>query len=546
MALFKGLFANKKYGENQEADVPSTMASIISKTRNKDGQIELQINVATPEGVPEGEGASTSSGNTANILATLTQETSTNINSIVNAYEDIFEEEDEEAHQRALSEEPDEEVICNQRVTGNSGQVYNQKDIYNAKVSLALLRQTKNVLDMNHSHLKLTDVRNKEVMEKYHQALLLLNASEKKAMDLITDMKQSTQFNWVNFLKAHARRQQHVLRGGDRKGKQPLKTSGSDSSKNGKKTQKSAPIGNVSQNDPDPDDDPSSDSSSEDDDSDSDDDFQDAQMPRVTPRRRTARTRSTSRDTSRRRDNDMPLVKFDGKEDVSGWIHQMELTQDDMGWSDRKLCRVALRCLDKKAAVWLQTLHQRGFTFSNWKGTDGLRKKLETRFGESTKGVGRTYQTMLQRQDESAEDFYDRASQAVALRDRKWKRSYLESQRDLCGVLLGGFPQNMLDAIGDKLEDQSNPEKMLRLAKAYEKKRNKKNQQTQAHNKQKNKSTNAATAKTENWCRKCPEADHLWKDCPARKKGKQQQTQSNAATAKASNAPKNYHEDFRL
>jgi len=545
MALFKGLFANKKYGENQEAEVPSSMASIISKTRNADGRIELQINVATPEN-PQ-EGTSSTAPATDNSLAALTQETSANINNVVNAYEDLFEEEDEEAQTRALSEEPDEEVICNQRITGNSGKVYNQKDVYNAKVSLALLRQTKNVLDMNHSHLKLTDVRNKQVLEKYHQALLCLNANEKKAMDLITDMKQSTQFNWVTFLRDHARKQQYVLRSGDKKGKKPLKSSGSDSSKSGKKTNKSAPVPDVTQNDPDPDDDPSSDSSSSDNDSDSDDDdFQDAQLPNRTPQRRSARTRSSSRDTSRRRDNDMPLVKFDGKEDVAGWIHQMELTQDDMGWSDRKLCRVALRCLDKKAAVWLQTLHQRGFTFSHWKGSDGLKKKLETRFGESTKGVGRTYQTMLQRQEESAEDFYDRASQAVALRDRKWKRSYLESQRDLCGVLLGGFPQHMLDAIGDKLEDQSDPEKMLRLAKAYEKKKNKKAQNHQHQGKQKNKNTNATSAKTDNWCRKCPDADHYWKDCPAKKKGKQQQQQTNATQAETSRPAKNYREDFRL
>jgi len=538
MALFRGLFVNKKTGETP--DVPSNLAAVVSKTRDKDGRIELQINVATPED-PQAGGTSTAAS-TADILATLTNETSNNINAIVNSYEDLFDDEEDSNAQRADSEEPDDEVICNRKITGNSGQVYTQRDIYNAQLSLALLRQTRNVLDMNHSHLKPGDVRNKDVLKKYNEAIVTLRESEAKAINLITDMKSSTQFNWVRFLKTHAKKQQQLLRSSsERKGKTPKKsTSSSDSNK---KTTKNSmhdttvPIFNTG----DPDDDPSSSDDSSDEDS--DDEFEDAR-PQPTPRKRTPSRRTRSRDASGHRRNDMPLIKFDGKEDVAGWIHQMELTQDDMGWSDRQLCRVALRCLDKTAAVWLQTLHKRGFTFSSWKGSNGLRKRMETRFGECTKGVGRTYQTMLQRSDENAEHFYDRASQAVALRDRKWKRSYEESQRDLCGVLLGGFPQNMLDAIGEKLEDQSDPDKMLRLAKAWEKKKGKKPNSQQGQSKKK--STNA-TNSDKNWCRRCPDADHLWKDCPKRNKTKKQPQQDSAvATASATAALQDFEEDFQL
>jgi len=330
-----------------------------------------------------------------------------------------------------------------------------------------------------------------------------------------------------------------------RKGKTPKKsTSASDSSKNGKKNKMhdtTVPIFNTG----DPDDDPSSSDDSSDSDSD-DDDFQDAHaQPRVTRRKGMSSHRSCSRDGSGKRRNDMPLIKFDGKEDVAGWIYQMELTQDDMGWSDRQLCKVALRCLEKTAAVWLQTLHKRGFTFSTWKGSEGLRKRMETRFGECTKGVGRTYQTMLQRSEETVEQFYDRASQAVALRDRKWKRSYEESQRDLCGVLLGGLPQNMLDAIGEKLEDQADPDKMLRLAKAWEKKKGKKPSSNQGHNR--NKNTHATNNESKNWCRKCPEGNHLWKDCPIRNKNKKQQQKDSAvASTTTSVAKKDFKADFHL
>jgi len=537
MALFKGLFVNKKTGETPE--VPSNLAAVVSKTRDKDGRIELQINVATPEN-PQAGGTSTAAS-TADILNTLTHETSANINSIVNRYEDIFDDEEDANAQRGDSEEPDDEVICNRKITGQSGQVYTQRDVYNAQLSLALIRQTRNVLDMHHSHLKQGDVRNKDVLEKYHEALLTLRGSETKAMDLIMDMKSTTQFNWVRFLRTHAKKQQQLLQSSsDRKGKTPKKSaSSSDSSKKTKKNPMHDTTVPIFDNG-DPDDDPSSSSDSSD--SDDDDDFEDAQ-PRLTQRRRTPSRRS--RDASGTRRSDMPMIKFDGKDDVAGWIHQMELTQDDMGWSDRQLCRVALRCLEKTAAVWLQTLHKRGFTFSSWKGSDGLRKRLETRFGECTKGVGRTYQTMLQRSEETAEQFYDRASQAVALRDRKWKRSYQESQRDLCGVLLGGFPQNMLDAIGEKLEDQSDPDKMLRLAKAWEKKKSKKpsNQQGQS----KHKSANAANNDAKNWCRRCPDGNHLWKDCPKRNKNKKPQPQdSAAANATATAEQQDFEEDFQL
>jgi len=542
MALFKGLFVNKKTGE--DANVPSNLAAVVSKTRDKDGRIELQINVATPES-PQA-GGSSAAASTADILNTLTQETSVNINSIVNTYEDLFEDDEDPNSQRADSEELDDEVTCNQKVTGLSGQVYTQKDIYNAQLSLALLRQTRNVLDMNHSHLKQGDVRNKDVIEKYNEALVLLLGSENKAMNLLKDMKSTTQFNWVRFLKTHARRQQQVLQqSGNRKGKQPIKgSSSSDSNKKKKVSATDTTVPEIHNQDNDPDDDPSSSSDSSD--SDSDDDFVDAPEPRRT-RRRTAAARSASRDGSGKRGNDMPLVKFDGKDDVAGWIHQMELAQDDMGWLNRKLCRVALRCLDKTAAVWLQTLHKRGFTFSSWKGSNGLRKRLETRFGECTKGVGRTYQTMLQKREETVEQFYDRASQAVALRDRKWKRSYDESQRDLCGVLLGGFPQQMLDAIGDKLEDQADPDKMLRIAKGWEKKKGKEHNQHQQQGKSKNKNTNATNSDAKNWCRNCPQADHLWKDCPKRNKQKEQQQQASAAACKtATTAQEDFQADFQL
>jgi len=538
MALFKGLFVNKKTGE--DANVPSNLAAVVSKTRDKDGRIELQINVATPEN-PQA-GGSSAAASTADILSTLTQETTVNINSIVNSYEDLFEDDEDPTSARADSEELDDEVTCNQKVTGISGQIYTQKDIYNAQLSLALLRQTKNVLDMNHSYLKPGDVRNEDVLKKYNEAIVLLKGSEKKAMNLLTDMKSTTQYSWVRFLKAHARKQQLVLQhSGNRKGKQPVKGSSSSDSNKKKVSANDTTIPETYDQDNDPDDDPSSSDSS---DSDSDDDFVDAPEPRRT-RRRTAAARSRSRDTSGKRGNDMPLVKFDGKDDVAGWIHQMELTQDDMGWSDRKLCRVALRCLDKTAAVWLQTLHKRGFTFSSWKGSDGLRKRLETRFGECTKGVGRTYQTMFQKGDESVEQFYDRASQAVALRDRKWKRSYGESQRDLCGVLLGGFPQQMLDAIGDKLEDQADPDKMLRIAKAWEKKKGKKQQQQHQQGKSKGKHANATNNDGKNWCRKCPGADHLWKDCPMRSKNKGTRPQDSAvASVSNTEAQRDFVEDF--
>jgi len=411
MALFKGLFINKKTGETP--DIPSNLAAVVSKTRDKDGRIELQINVATPKN-PQAAGSSTAAS-TADILNTLTQETSVNINAIVNSYEDLFDDDEDSNTQRADSEEPDDEVTCNQKITGISGQIYTQRDVYNAQLSFALLRQTRNVLDMNHSHLKQADVRNKDVLEKYQQALLTLQGSENKAMNLIQDMKSSTQFNWVRFLKTHAKKQQQVLQPSSvRKGKTPKKTTSSSASSNKPRKNPMRDTTVPIFDNGDPDDDPSSSSDSSD--SDSDDDYEDAQ-PRIPHRKRTPSRRSRSRDTSGKRGNDMPLIKFDGNDDVAGWIHQMELTQDDMGWSDRKLCRVALRCLDKTAAVWLQTLHKRGFTFSSWKGSDGLRKRLETRFGECTKGVGRTYQTMLQRPEETAEQFYDRASQAVALRD---------------------------------------------------------------------------------------------------------------------------------
>jgi len=543
MALFKGLFVNKKTGES--ASVPSNLAAIVSKTRDKDGRIELQINVATPEN-PQAGGSSTAAS-TADILNTLTQETSVNINTIVNNYEDLFEDEEDPNTQRAESEEMDDEVICNQKITGLSGQIYTQKDIYNVQLSLALLRQTRNVLDMNHSHLKQGDVRNKDVIEKYNDALVMLLGSENKAMNLLKDMKSSTQFNWVGFLKTHARKQRQILQQpGDRKGEKPAK--GSSSSDSNKKNNISSVNTTAPENpdhDDDPDDDPSSSSDSSD--SESDDDFVNAPEPRRTPQRKSAAARSRSRDGSGKRGNDMTLVKFDGKDDVAGWIHQMELAQDDMGWSDRKLCRVALRCLDKTAAVWLQTLHKRGFTFSSWKGSNGLRKRLKTRFGECTKGVGRTYQTMFQKQEESVEQFYDRASQAVAQRDRKWKRSYGESQRDLCGVLLGGFPQQMLDAIGEKLEDQADPDKMLRIAKAWERKQGKKNSHQQ-QGKEKSKSTNATNNDNKNWCRKCPNADHLWKDCPNRNENqRQQQSQGSAATSrKATDAQEDFEVDFQL
>jgi len=540
MALFKGLFVNKKTGETP--NVPSNLAAVVSKTRDKDGRIELQINVATPED-PQAGGTSTVAS-TADILTTLTSETSHNINAIVNTYEDLFDDEEDPNTQRADSEEPDDEVTCNRKITGISGQVYTQRDIYNAQLSLALLRQTRNVLDMNHSHYKPGDVRNKDILEKYNEAVITLRGSETKAMNLITDMKSSTQFNWVRFLKTHAKKQQQVLQSSSaRKGKTPKKSaSSSDSSKRTKKNHMHDTTVPIFDNGG-PDDDPSSSSDSSD--SDSDDDFEDAQ-PQYTPRRRSSSRRHQPRDVSGHRRSDMPMIKFDGKDDVSGWIHQMELTQDDMGWSDRQLCKVALRCLEKTAAVWLQTLHKRGFTFSTWKGSNGLRKRMETRFGECTKGVGRTYQTMLQRTDETAEHFYDRASQAVALRDRKWKRSYEESQRDLCGVLLGGFPQNMLDAIGEKLEDQSDPDKMLRLAKAWEKKKGKKPSSQQGQSK--NKSSNATNNDTKNWCRKCPEATHLWKDCPKRNKHKKQQQQqdSAAATTTATAEQQDFEEDFQI
>jgi len=536
MALFKGLFVNKKTGETP--DVPSNLAAVVSKTRDKDGRIELQINVATPEN-PQAGGSSTAA-RTADILNTLTNETSVNINDIVNRYEDLFDDEEDPNAPRAQSEEPDDEVIVNQKITGLSGQIYTQRDIYNAQLSLALLRQTKNVLDMNHSHLKQGDVRNKDALEKYHAALVQIKGCETKAMDLIKDMKSSTQFNWVRFLKTHAKKQQQVLQPRtDRKGKTPKKSdSSSDSSKNGKKNPMHDATVPIFQND-DPDDDPSSSDDSSDSDSD-DDDFQDAQ-----PRVARSNGKSGSRDGSSKRRNDMPLIKYDGKEDVAGWIYQMELTQDDMGWSDRQLCKVALRCLEKTAAVWLQTLHKRGFTFTTWKGSNGLRKRMETRFGECTKGLGRTYQTMLQRPEETVEQFYDRASQAVALRDRKWKRSYEESQRDLCGVLLGGLPQNMLDAIGEKLEDQSDPDKMLRLAKAWEKKKGKKPSSNQGPNR--NKNTNATNNESKNWCRKCPEGTHLWKDCPNRHKNKRQQQKDSAvAHTTTSVAKKDFKADFHL
>jgi len=540
MALFKGLFVNKKTGETP--DVPSNLAAVVSKTRDKDGRIELQINVATPE-QPQAGGSSTAA-RTADILNTLTNETSVNINDIVNRYEDLFEDEEDPNASRAQSEELDDEVIVNRKVTGLSGQIYTQRDIYNAQLSLALLRQTKNVLDMNHSHLKQGDVRNKDALEKYHEALVQIKACETKAMELITDMKSSTQFNWVRFLKTHAKKQQQVLQSSsDRKGKTPKKSdSSSNSSKNGKRNQMHDTTVPMFEND-DPDDDPSSSDDSSDSDSD-DDDFQDAQ-PRVAGAGGRSTRRNSSRDSSSKRRNDMPLIKYDGKDDVAGWIYQMELTQDDMGWSDRQLCKVALRCLEKTAAVWLQTLHKRGFTFTTWKGSNGLRKRMETRFGECTKGLGRTYQTMLQRPEETVEQFYDRASQAVALRDRKWKRSYEESQRDLCGVLLGGLPQNMLDAIGEKLEDQADPDKMLRLAKAWEKKKGKKPSSHQGPNK--NKHTNATNNESKNWCRKCPDATHLWKDCPNRQKNRRQQQKDSAvAHTTTSTAKKDFQADFHL
>jgi len=246
-------------------------------------------------------------------------------------------------------------------------------------------------------------------------------------------------------------------------------------------------------------------------------------------RRRSPTTSPARRRRSRSRDSGS-LPVFNGKSSLEGWMQMIELAADDCDWSDRTICRKALRQLTDKAADWLTNQMDRGTAFRKWDGHSGLKEALTYRFGSNPGRFSRmsAWQTLRQTENESVVDFFDRCERAIAIRDKHSYRKKWQSDEDLCNVYMAGLKSSIERELRYYQAQIETPSQLLELAREAERSARPK-QQAQTHpnpnkgksgknQQRKNGNGNGrkhvnAQANAYNACRACTPSDHDWADC---------------------------------
>jgi len=246
------------------------------------------------------------------------------------------------------------------------------------------------------------------------------------------------------------------------------------------------------------------------------------------------RRRSPSPSPARRRHSRSresgSLPSFNGKTSLEGWIQMIELAADDCDWSDRTICRKALRQLTDKAADWLTNQMDRGTAFRKWDGNSGLKEVLTYRFGSNPGRFSRmsAWQTLRQNKNESVVDFYDRCERAIAIRDKHSYREKWQSDEDLCNLYMAGLKSSIERELRYYQAQIETPSQLLELAREAErwarpKQHNSNNPNTSKGKSGKNQQKNNGNgngqkhvnvqANNYNACRACTPSDHDWADC---------------------------------